>query len=137
MTDVIEITLIPHTADRFKMVLSDGTMLPRSSRQPRLDGARQMLKDGWSPETLITTRHQANDYPNWKPAPIGELAEWTIGESDKCGLSRRRWKPFSSHHVRPESSDEASSVVVGHTDSSSKPDGPYTNKEAESDEDQG
>jgi hypothetical protein len=33
-----------------------------------------------SPETLLTIRHNGRDYDSFEPAPIGELAKWTIKE---------------------------------------------------------
>ena len=77
--------------DKFEAWL-DGELLC-VSRQPRLDGARELLRRGYSPDTLMTTRADGRDYDSWTPAPIGELARWTIIEEDKKGLRRRPWKP--------------------------------------------
>ena len=44
------------------------------SRQPRLDGARELLRRGYSADGLMTTRAHNRDYDSWVPAPIGELA---------------------------------------------------------------
>ncbi len=77
--------------DKFEGWL-DGELIV-TSKQPRLDGARELLKRGYSPDTLLTTRAEGRDYDSFIPAPIGELAKWTIVEEDKNGLRRRLWKP--------------------------------------------
>ncbi|GAB4240892.1 MAG: hypothetical protein Kow0032_28820 [Methyloligellaceae bacterium] len=59
---------------------------------PRLDAARALLALGYPPDAMMTTRHEGKDYDSWKPAPIGALAEWTIEETDRDGLRRRRYR---------------------------------------------
>ena len=83
----------PHIekSDRFDAFL-DGEFVV-TSRQPRLDGARELLRRGYSPDTLMTTRAHDRGYDSFIPAPIGELARWTIVEEDKNGLRRRLWQP--------------------------------------------
>ena len=64
------------------------------SRQPRLDGARELLRRGYLPGTLMTTRANGRDYDSWRPQTLSELAKWTINEESKGGLRRRLWQPF-------------------------------------------
>ena len=78
--------------DRFEAWL-DGELIC-ISRQPRLDGARELLRRGYSPDTLMTTRAHDRSYDSFVPAPIGELAKWTVSERDKRGLYRERWKSY-------------------------------------------
>ena len=83
----------PHVekSDRFDAFL-DGELVV-TSRQPRLDGARELLRRGYSPDALMTTRAEGRDYDSFIPAPIGEVAKWTVYEEDKKGLRRRLWQP--------------------------------------------
>ena len=71
------------------------------SRQPRLDGARELLRRGYSPDTLMTTRAHDRGYDSFVPAPIGELAGQTVVESNRDGLQRRPWKSFESTESAP------------------------------------
>ena len=41
------------------------------SRQPRLDGARELLRRGYSPDSLLTTRAEGRSYDSFHPAQIG------------------------------------------------------------------
>jgi hypothetical protein len=59
-----------------------------------------LLALGHDPAAPLTTRHDGKPYDNFLPMPIGELAQWTITEGER-GMERRRWRPFSSPHVRP------------------------------------
>ena len=77
--------------DKFEAWL-DGALIC-ISRQPRLDGARELLKRGYSPDVLMTTRAEGRDYDSFIPAPIGEVAKWAVYEEDKKGLRRRLWQP--------------------------------------------
>ena len=64
------------------------------SKQPRLDGARALLKRGYPAETLLTTRAHDRGYDSFVVAPIGELAKWTITERDRTGLRRELWRSY-------------------------------------------
>ena len=77
--------------DKFEGRL-DGELIV-TSKQPRLDGARELLRRGYSPDALMTTRAEGRDYDSFIPAPIGEVAKWTVYEEDKKGLRRRLWQP--------------------------------------------
>jgi hypothetical protein len=68
------LTLWPK-AGRFDAYL-DGQLIC-TSRQPLLDGARELLRRGCDPAALLTTRHEGKPYDNFVPAPIGELAKLT------------------------------------------------------------
>ena len=76
--------------DRFRAYLDGAHII--TSRQPLYDGARELLKLGHSPDTLLTIRHVGKDHDSFVPQPIGWLALWTIADRDKDGLKRERWR---------------------------------------------
>ena len=59
-------------ADKFDAWL-DGHYIV-TSREPLLDGARELLRRGYSPDTLLTTRHDGKDFDNFEPLPLARLA---------------------------------------------------------------
>ena len=69
----------------------DGKPLGRV-RVPRLDGARLLLRMGWPPETLLTTRWRGNDFDNWQPATVGHLAGMSVTETESQGIKRIRFQ---------------------------------------------
>ena len=73
-----------------------------TSREPLLDGARELLRRGYSPDTLLTTRHEGKSFDNFKPAPIGKLAGLTITEESRDGLRIRRWVPPKDAERNPD-----------------------------------
>ncbi len=77
-------------ADKFDTYL-DGHYIV-TSREPLLDGARELLRRGHDPATLLTTRHACKAFDSFEPLPIGKLAGLMIGEGDKRGLSLRKWE---------------------------------------------
>jgi hypothetical protein len=89
-----------HT-DRFDAYLGDELICV--SRQPLYDGARALLDLGYHPDTPLTIRHADKD-PSFEPRSITELAQWTITERDRAGLSRERWR---SYHDQDASSSFA------------------------------
>jgi hypothetical protein len=67
--------LRPHgLRGKFDAYLGDALIC--TSRQPLLDGARELLRGGHDPASLLTTRHEGKTYDNFVPTPIGELAKW-------------------------------------------------------------
>ena len=85
--------------DRFEAHL-DGELIC-VSRQPRLDGARELLRRGYPPRTLLTTRAYDRGYDSWVPAPICDLAKETMIEGSRDGLQRRKWEPFENSLTVP------------------------------------
>ena len=81
-----------HT-DRFDVLLDDQPILG-PTRSPLYATARELLKRGFEPDRLMTIRLTGRDYDSFEPRPIGELAKWTVQESDRGGLQRREWVPF-------------------------------------------
>ena len=68
------------------------------SDKPLADGARELIKRGFDPLSLITMRPEGNAHDSFVPHPIGEWAKWTYSESSHKGLRRERYRP------RPEGS---------------------------------
>lgn len=84
---------LPATPGRYSVRWPGGVrVLVRSSRQPLLDAARELLAVGYPPETVLTTRHQGSDIVAQR-STVGEAAKWTIKERDRGGLRRELWQP--------------------------------------------
>ena len=67
------------------------------SHTPLYDGARELLKRGLSPDTLLTMRHVSSPHDSFIPQRIGELAKWAIDERDnKSGLRKVLYLPRCS-----------------------------------------
>ena len=64
-----------------------------TSREPLFDGARELLRRGYDPDTLMTTRHDGKAFDNFKPAPLGKLAGLS-SRDDKNGPRIVKWKPM-------------------------------------------
>jgi hypothetical protein len=98
---------------RFTATLAGGGVIVRGSRQPLVDGARELLARGLDPATLLTMRHQGKAYDSFKPAPIGEWAKWTYQEGEKRTLTRARWRPFADMRGTQKSgSDEVAATTL-------------------------
>ena len=74
-------------ADKFDAYV-DGHYIV-TSREPLLDGARELLRRGYDPDTLVTTRHDGKAFYSFEPAPLGRLAGLTIEESEESGPTGR------------------------------------------------
>jgi hypothetical protein len=74
--------------------LADGDVIVQS-RQPLVDGARELLARGYPPEQPLTMRHYNRPYASFEPRPIGDWAKWTYSEPKGRGtLARIPWMPF-------------------------------------------
>lgn len=98
---MLELTLRPHRErggyhlDRFDVCLGDDLVCV--SRSGWHEPARKLIDAGHAPETLMVVRHEGREADSSvKPRSLGEAAEWTVGESDRGGLTRRRWVPFDA-----------------------------------------
>ena len=86
----------PEKAGRFVARLeSTGEVIVASTRQPLVDGARELLARGFDPAALLTMRLEGKVYDSFQPLPIGEWAKWTYKEREKGGLAVERWMPFA------------------------------------------
>lgn len=62
------------------------------SREPALCASRKLLAEGAPPGAAIEFRHVGSRDVVAIRGTIGELAKWTIEESDRHGLKRRRYR---------------------------------------------
>ena len=81
--------------DRFDACLNGELIL--TSRQPWYDAARELLRRGYPGDTLLTLRHAGKPDDRVVPLEIGDLAQWSISDSDRGGLKRIRWRPMPEH----------------------------------------
>lgn len=63
------------------------------SRQPFVDGARELLAQGYDPATLLTMRHEGKAWDSFRPAPILQWAGSTYTEGETSSLRKARWMP--------------------------------------------
>jgi hypothetical protein len=91
--------LRPHgLRGKFDAYLGDALIC--TSRQPLLDGARELLRRGCDPASLLTTRHEKKAYDNFVPKPISDLAGWHAVDSPQ-GVHFRRHAPCGSTTALP------------------------------------
>jgi hypothetical protein len=91
--------------DKFDAYL-DGQYIV-TSREPLFDGARELLRRGYDTNTLMTTRHDGKAFDSFEPAPIGTLVTLRVEESDKRGMSIRKWEPHPNAGSSPRQSPPA------------------------------
>jgi hypothetical protein len=72
--------------------LETGGALIGSTRQPLVDGARELLARSFDPRTPLTMRIEGKAYDSFQPLPIGKWAGWTYEERDQGGLRCVRWR---------------------------------------------
>jgi hypothetical protein len=97
----------------FRAYLETGDALVASTRQPLVDGARELLSRGLDPATLLTMRVEGKSYDSFAPLPIGQWAKWTYTESEKHALKRQRWMPLPVDREGQKSGSEASVAPEG------------------------
>jgi hypothetical protein len=104
MAAALRLILRPHLErggyhrDRFDAYL-DGELIC-TSRSGWHDPARRLLELGHSPETLLYVQHEGREFdPTIVLRSIRELAGWEIEETDRGGLTRRRWRPYNGRNV--------------------------------------
>jgi hypothetical protein len=93
---------------------STGELIVAGSRQPLVDGARELLARGFDPPTPLTMRHEGKAYDSFQPLPIGKWAGWTYEERDRDGLRCVRWIPRALHAGGQKSGSEPSEVPNPH-----------------------
>jgi hypothetical protein len=72
---------------------SSGQLLVRSSRQPFLDAARELIAQGHDPSLTLIMRHHGSDVPALR-ASIGGASRLTVDEDRTRAPRIKRWKPF-------------------------------------------
>ena len=102
----------PQKVGRFGACLeSSRELIIRNSRQPLVDGARELLARGFDPATLLKMRHQGSLHDSFRPAPISEWARWTYKEGERDSLRRTLWMPFRADRGAQKSGLE---LAAGH-----------------------
>ena len=105
MTDMLRVILRPafnrHGARLHgKFVATLGGRQLCISRQPLLDAARVLIKEGVDPATPIVTRHAGADF-DAMTSTVGAAARWTVRETETEGPRFVRWEAFPASRVRP------------------------------------
>jgi hypothetical protein len=72
---------------------STGEVIVSNTRQPLVDGARELLARGFDPATLLTMRHEGKAYDSFQPLPIGKWGGWTYTEGETTPLRCAHWMP--------------------------------------------
>ena len=70
------------------------------SRQPLLDAARILIKEGIDPATPIATRHAGAGF-DAMTSTVGAAAKWTVKENEIQSPHFVRWEAFPASRVRP------------------------------------
>jgi len=92
----IRLVVTPESAGRFTTRMEGtGDLIVSGTRQPLVDGARELLARGFDPATPLTMRHEGKAYDSFLPMPIGHWAKWTYKEREKGGMAVERWMPFA------------------------------------------
>src|SRR5215471_1809030 len=82
----------PQKAGKFTACLeSTGETIVSGSRQPLVDGARELLGRGYDSATPLMMQHQGSTCDSFKAASIGEWAKWTYTEGETSPLRKARW----------------------------------------------
>jgi hypothetical protein len=92
---------------RWAGVLEGRTIV--NSEQPLVDAARLLLDEGYSPETLLTMRHEGSAHDSFRPLPIREWAKLTYWDT-ATGLRRGKWVPRPSEFPASMSGEGKSGV---------------------------
>jgi len=110
----------PQKAVQFNgRLASTGETIVRSSRQPLVDGARELLARGFDPATPLTMRVDGKAYGSFRPAPISLWAKWTYTESERYPLKRQRWMPHAADREGQKSGIEPLAGIQGHPEDNS------------------
>jgi hypothetical protein len=90
---------------------STGEVIVTSSKQPLVDGARELMAAGFDPATPLTMRHEGSPHDSFEPLTISEWAGLTFGEGEKTTLRCAPWMPFPAGAGTQKSGSEE--LVVG------------------------
>jgi hypothetical protein len=110
----IRLVVSPEAAGRFTARLeSTGELIVTSTRQPLVDGARELLARGFDPATPLTMRAEGRSYDSFAPRPIRRWAKWTYTEGENTPLRCARWMPRPAVGVGQKSGSEPSVAPEG------------------------
>jgi hypothetical protein len=91
---IIRLVVAPGSAGKFAARLeSTGEVIVAGTRQPLVDGARELLARGFDPGTPLTMRMEGKTYDSFQPLPVGQWAKWTYTEGENTPLRCARWMP--------------------------------------------
>lgn len=90
---MIVLEIHPEEQGVFSAYLDDEFIV--RSKTPILDGARKLLKRGFSGRRLMTARAAGRSYNSIEPRRISVLAGLRIAEPDKGPLQVLKWEPSS------------------------------------------
>jgi hypothetical protein len=88
-------------------------LLVSGSRQPFLDGCRELLRLGFDPGAIVTMKRIGSETEALR-GQIGTAAKLTVDESDMPRL--RRWKAFRRGAVEPSAAKTTTVRAEGHSD---------------------
>lgn len=96
---MITITIQPaqhngHDDPSGRYLAYNGDQFLCSSRQPLLDAARILIKQGHNPNTPIEMRRKNNPNVVALRSTIGQAAKLTVREDAQKGPTFEHWKPF-------------------------------------------
>ena len=86
---------------KFRIYLHDNLIGTVSS--PIHDGARLLIKMGYSPHTLLTTRSQDSQHDSWVPKPLSHWAKWTTEEQDDRAVRLKSFREWERVGMKPAS----------------------------------
>jgi hypothetical protein len=102
---------IPSKPGRFCAHLeSTGAPVVTSSKQPLVDGARELRAAGFDPAKPLTMRHERNTHDSFAPLPISKWAKLTYEEGERTTLRATPWMPFPAGADTQKSTSELSAV---------------------------
>lgn len=104
-TVALILTPVPGRPSYYRATDAAGRVVVPASRQPLLDAARALAASGMPPATIVTASHRGSAIVAMR-ATLAEATPWTIEESDRGGLRRRRWKPFQGAAAFRDGADE-------------------------------
>jgi hypothetical protein len=120
----------PQKAGRFTARLeSTGEIVVHATRQPFVDGARELLARGFDPGTPLTMRHEGSGHDSFQPMPIGQWAGWTYTEGENTPLRCARWMPRPAVGEGQKSGSEPSVAPEGRETANRFRDGPSQGSE--------
>jgi hypothetical protein len=100
----------PSGSGRFEARLHGYDRVLCVSRTPFFDAARELVADGYDPNTDLVLRRAGSDNDSLK-AKLGTAASLTVEETE-YGPKLRRWKPFSTLAVKPRiASDDRTAIT--------------------------
>ena len=112
------IAVVALAGGHFSAALADSTLLVRSSRQPFVGAARELLRRGADPDTNLTVMHSGSATVALR-AQVGTAAGLTVDETGRPRF--RRWKAYCPRGVAPPIEPAGEGGTVGQADGEALP----------------